>query len=98
MECRRRRYRLSYIKGKVATEATSVPADGLKPIEPGCAFPKLHGLPVYKQFGSLPSLRLVLRVKVNSERYVPLAIDYICAKLSRDPAPKHRLVPKLEPF
>ncbi|MET3972033.1 hypothetical protein ABIA85_007774 [Bradyrhizobium sp. LA6.10] len=73
-----------------------MPADRLKSIEPGCAFPKLNRAPVYKQFGSLPSLRLVLHLKVNSKRYMPLAIDYICAKLSHDPAPKHRLAPKQE--
>jgi len=73
-----------------------VPADRLKPIEPGCAFPKLYRLPVYQQFGLLPSLRLVLHHKVNSKRYVPVAIDYICSKLSHDPALKLRLVPQLK--
>ena len=73
-----------------------MPADWLKSIEPGRAFPKLNSVPVYKQFGSLPSLRLVLHLNVNSKRYVPFAIEYICAKLSHDPAPKHRLAPKQE--
>jgi hypothetical protein len=52
-----------------------VPADWLKSIEPGCAFPKLYRAPVYKQLGSLPSFRLVLHHNINSERYVPRAID-----------------------
>jgi len=73
-----------------------MPADRLKSIESGCAPPKLNRVLVYKQFGSLPSLRLVLHLNVNSKRNVPLAIDYICAKLSHDPAPKHRLAPKQE--
>jgi hypothetical protein len=63
-----------------------MPADRLKSIEPGCAFPKLYRVPVYKQFDSLPSLRLIVYLKVNSERYVPLIIDYVCAKLSHDSA------------
>ncbi|MCP1740829.1 hypothetical protein ABIF65_004166 [Bradyrhizobium japonicum] len=57
------------------TEAALVPADWLKSIEPGCAFPKLYRAPVYKQLGSLPSFRLVLHHNINSERYVPRAID-----------------------
>jgi hypothetical protein len=71
------------------TEAALVPADWLKSIEPRCAFPKLYRAPVYKQFGSFPSFRLVLHHNINAERYVPRAIDYICPKLSHDPALKH---------
>jgi hypothetical protein len=73
-----------------------VPADRLKSIESGCAPPKLNRVLVYKQFGSLPSLLLVMHVKVDSKRYVPLAVNQVCAKLSHDPAPKHRLAPKQE--
>lgn len=40
-----------------------VHADRLKSIEPGCAFPKLYRVPVYKQFGSLPGLRLIVYLK-----------------------------------
>ncbi len=75
-----------------------MPADRLKSIESVCAFPKLYCVPVYKQFGSLPGLRLVLHQKVHSARYMPIVIEYIRTKFSHDPAPKHRRVAKQERF
>ena len=55
--------------------AALVSGDRLKSSEPSCAFPKLYRMPVYKQFSSLPSFRLVLHLKVKSMRYVSIAVD-----------------------
>ncbi|MET4041584.1 hypothetical protein [Bradyrhizobium sp. RT6a] len=70
--------------------------DRLKPIYLGRAFPKLDRMTVYKQFGPLPSCRLVLHFEVNSKRDVTVIADDIDAKPSHNPAQKLRLIPKLE--